>query len=57
MSSLSNFTLDKPQSSAITGGKTAMSSLSFQDENQRWNLPNGLPTRDIWGRRIPLTQK
>jgi len=30
-----------------------MSSLSFQDENQPWNLPNGLPAHSLWGQANP----
>jgi len=34
-----------------------MSSLGFQDENQRWNLSNGLPARSFGIKRTPLTQE
>ena len=34
-----------------------MFSLSFQEENQRWDLPNTLPARSFVVRRTPLTQK
>ncbi len=34
-----------------------MSSLSFQDEKQRWALPNNLPAHSFGVRRTPRTQE